>query len=253
LASYYKARPSFQTLTFVEANHFFCFDKVDNYNHYPIRDFIELAYDLSFLADAAGQDVLRKIVNIFERSGFDDLQLLYFRAMKFYSNGLRKYSSSFDTISARLLNTMIAAEMLLMFSTRGEKKSKLANIMLGLAGISGPQRQVYYDAIIEAYRDRSSYVHSGEQKYSKYEFDRETDKRESDALDIFTELMSAILVKFPDWYAEILGSAAPSEYLEKWQQKVSAYIPEVKYNLIQRVIWKTIQSLKKIERLKSDI
>jgi hypothetical protein len=137
-----------------------------------------------------------------------------------------------------------------VFTTRGEKKTKLANVMVDLLTVREPERQINFDAIIEAYNDRSWLVHSGKQDLSKYIVDSISEKRESQSLLILDHLMANILTKFPDWYFEISNRSTPVEYLNEWQDKIKLLLPNSKqYNIIQKVLIWMIEGLKKVGKI----
>jgi hypothetical protein len=252
IASYNRINPEKKYLGWTKADHFFSIDEKHNYHHYPLREIITLNYDLSFMTDPSNQEILKKIIAIFKTKGTDELQNIYFRSMRFYNSSLSGSEFSKDAVSQRLLNTLIAAETLMSFSTRGEKKSKLAHVMIGLAKVKDAKKVLYYKAVIEAYLDRSSLLHSGKQELSKYIIDIETDKKESESLSLLSELMSYILIKFPDFYREIAFDGLSEQYLLRWQQKIKPFIPIIKYNGFQKIISRLIVLLQRFARLKPD-
>ena len=147
---------------------------------------------------------------------------------------------------------MIAAETLLIFSTRGEKKKKLAHAMLGFASIANHDREKYFASIIEVYSDRSSLVHSGSQDTSKYTLSRIDSSKKSHSLSLLNKMMLSILTEFPKWYFEIEKETTPDKYLVKWHERIRRYIPVERYNSIQKLIIKIINWLKKIGKINFD-
>lgn len=252
VASHNKVTQDRKHLGWVEADQFFCIDRSHNYNHYPIRDTLSLNYNLTFLTNEENQTALKKIIDLFESKEANELQVTYFRSMKFYNSGLTNQEFSVDAISQQLLNTLIAAETLLSFTTRGEKKSKLAHVMTGLTEVDEANKSRFIKAVIEAYIDRSSLMHAGKQELSKYMIDMQTDRRESESLTILSELMTLILIKFPDWYEEIAAQGSGREFLLLWQEKIKGYIPMVKYTLFQRLVSRIIVFLQKISKVKTE-
>ncbi|TWI77945.1 hypothetical protein IQ13_4187 [Lacibacter cauensis] len=237
----------------LKAEHFFAIGSWANYQHAPLMNSINVPFDLSFLLKPSNQLILKQIISIFESKSLDNLQSTYFRALRFFNFSIDGQSPPFNEISFKILNILIAEETLMMFSTRDEKKKKLANIMVVLSNIPVADRQKYLNAAIEVYNDRSGLVHSGKQQLSKYKLDQETQKLESKSFEHLNEMMLAILTHFPQWYAEIQVTASPIQYLEEWKKKVASYIPEEKYSAWQKLAIRVIYFLKKNAKIHSEV
>ncbi len=252
LAAHNKIKRSPFSTEWVKANHFFCTDGNRNYNHYPLREMIYVNYEVDFLRDPNTQKIFSDFNNIF-RDKQNTLQELFLRSMKFYNRGLIGSEFSIDDISYKLLNTLISAETLLVFSTRGEMKSKLAHALIGLNSVAEIDRKKYFDAIIEAYKDRSWLMHSGKQELHKYIKEIGASEQESESLQLLSEMMAKVLASFPNWYLEISNSTSYENYLSEWEKKVKSYLPTLEYNLLQKALLYVIRFIRWIGRLKDDI
>jgi hypothetical protein len=237
----------------VDAEHYFCLDKQHNYHHYPLRGTLSLDFDFSFLAQKNNPQILQSIINLFETQQYNSLQVLYFRAMKFLSNSLKGTDNSKEDISFRILNILIAAESFLVFTTRGEKKNKLAHILVDYLNIPEPDRSKFISSIKEVYTDRSGLVHAGIQNMGKYILNYSTNSLESESLIVLQDLVSQVFLTFPDQYAKIAKTTTQEKYLDLWKETVLKFVPKTEYTFYQKKILDLIFLLRKVGRLGNDV
>jgi hypothetical protein len=237
--------------TVTNSNHMFCVGKnSNNFMPFPANDRNILYYELDFLHDVANQKIFENFVALHKSKIQDSLRAAFFRSMKFFAWGLKGSAHSNDDIALRLLFTTISAEtLLLMGSTRGERKGKLANIMIGLNAIPESDQEQYSNAIIEAYKDRSGLVHAGAQDFLKYSYDIITDSVESKSLSLMSKMQVNIITSFPTYYNRIASTTNHDKYLEEWVKDLKSFTKEQKYNLYQRIILWAIQVLSKSAKL----
>lgn len=197
--------------------------------HHPQNHF---RFDLTEFSSPKLQEHLISLFNIWS---FDTkLAQIYRRAIRFFCWDMDEGSRPYEYFSIRIQMMFIGIETLLLtFSYSGEKKRKIAKIMIQLYTANKYSSKEIEDAVISLYNSRNTYAHTGVDESFRYrpKLDDGQLVIDDDSLKIVDHVFNNILVTFPMKYNELL-KAEDGE--NEWRKITQDFIK--KTSLIQKLL-----------------
>ena len=198
--------------------------------HHPQNHF---RFDLTEFSSPRLQEHLISLFNIWS---FDTkLAQIYRRAIRFFCWDMDEGSRPYEYFSIRIQMMFIGIETLLLtFSYSGEKKRKIAKIMIQLYTANKYSSKEIEDAVISLYNSRNTYAHTGVDESFRYRPKLDDDGQlviDDASLKIVDHVFNNILVTFPMKYNELL-KAEDGE--NEWRKITQDFIK--KTSLIQKLL-----------------